>query len=122
MIQRPPISTRTDTLLPYPTLVLAAAEVSGVPDGRPKLAGIITAICAAGLMEAQAMNVEEYLVDKYSLSSKHKNGLNMIPGGYEGIRSLNRLSIIQQPAVSDTAARAQILDGQLNTGKAPCRE
>src|SRR3546814_8833775 len=107
MIRRPPRFTRTDTPFPYTTLFRSrngsqrlfprkleelidarAAEVSGVPDGRPKLAGIITAICAAGLMEAQAMNVEEYLVDKYSLSSKHKNGLNMIPGGYEGIRSL----------------------------------
>src|SRR3546814_18470027 len=64
-------------------------------------------------MEAQAMNVEEYLVDKYSLSSKHKNGLNMIPGGYEGIRSLHRLSIIQKPAVLATEAREQLLDGHL---------
>src|SRR3546814_3655472 len=64
-------------------------------------------------MEAQAMNVEEYLVDKYSLSSKHKNGLNMIPGGYVGIRSLHRLSIIQKPAVLDTEAREQLLDGHL---------
>src|SRR3546814_19910075 len=111
MKRRPPISTRTDTLCPYTTLF--RSDVNGVPDGRPKLAGIITAICAAGLMEAQAMNVGEYLVDKYSLSSKHKNGLNMIPGGYEGIRSLHRLSIIQKPAVLDTEAREQLLDGHL---------
>ncbi|MBT5083090.1 MAG: hypothetical protein HOM62_21180, partial [Rhodospirillaceae bacterium] len=56
-----------------------AAEVNGVFDARPKLAGMVTALCAVGLTEQQAMDTEEYLVDKYSLSSQHKNGLNMIP-------------------------------------------
>jgi hypothetical protein len=58
----------------------------------PKLAGIVTAICATGLAESAAMDVEQYLVDKNSLSSKHLNGLNMIPGGREGIRMLHTLS------------------------------
>ncbi len=45
------------------------------------LDGIITTVCAIGLDEDAAMDTEEYLVDKYSLASKHSSGLNMIPGG-----------------------------------------
>lgn len=86
-----------------------AAEVCGVPDARPKLTGIVTALCAIGLTKEQAMDVEEYLVDKYSLSSKHKHGLNMIPGGYEGIRSLHALSILREPSFLDTEARDEVL-------------
>ena len=90
-----------------------AAEVSGVFDARPKLSGMVTALCAVGLTEQQAMDTEEYLVDKYSLSSQHQNGLNMIPGGYEGIRSLYRLSVIKEPATLDTEAREELLDGYI---------
>src|SRR3546814_2146149 len=36
-----------------------AAEVSGVPDGRPKLAGTTHTISAAGLTEAPAMTLAE---------------------------------------------------------------
>lgn len=90
-----------------------AVEVSGVPDARPKLAGIVTALCAIGLTEEQAMDVEEYLVDKYSLSSKHKHGLNMIPGGYEGIRSLHALSILKDATFLDTEAREEMFGDYL---------
>jgi hypothetical protein len=90
-----------------------AAQLTGKADDRPKLAGIITAICAIGLDEKQAMDAEEYLVDKYSLSSKHSNGLNMMPGGYEGIRALHRLSILTEPKFLDTDAREELLDGYL---------
>lgn len=90
-----------------------AAELNGIQDPRPKLSGMITAICAVGLTEQQAMDTEEYLVDKYSLSSKHENGLNMIPGGYEGIRSLHTLSIVKEPIFLDTEAREEMLDSYL---------
>lgn len=57
---------------------------------RPQLAGLVTAICATGLSREAALASEEYLVDKYSLASKHPFGLNMIPGGEAGIRHARR--------------------------------
>ena len=57
------------------------AQLYGSGSTHPRLTGIISAICGVGLTEDQAMESEEYLVDKYSLASKHPNGLNMIPGG-----------------------------------------
>lgn len=86
-----------------------AAELSGIAETRPSLAGIVTAVCAIGLTEVQAMDVEEYLVDKYSLSSKHEYGLNMIPGGYEGIRVLHALALGTKASFVDTESREQIL-------------
>jgi hypothetical protein len=68
------------------------AQLAGQDDGRPKLAGVITALCSVGVDEDMAKDTEEYLVDKYSLASKHSVGLNMIPGGREGIRLLHQLS------------------------------
>jgi hypothetical protein len=44
-------------------------------------------ILAAGLTFDQAMKVEEEMVDRFSLYPK---GLNMIPGGYAGIRYLGQ--------------------------------
>jgi len=61
-------------------------QLYGTGTVRPRLTGIISAICGVGLNEDQAMQSEEYLVDKYSLASKHRNGLNMIPGGRAGSR------------------------------------
>lgn len=89
------------------------AQLSGQHDLTPALAGIITAICAVGLDERAAMDVEEYLVDNYSLSSKHRNGLNMIPGGYEGFRALHKLSLVNKAGVLDTEAREEALDNYL---------
>lgn len=66
------------------------AERSGVVDQRPKLVGLITSICAVGLNRQEAMETEEYLVDKYSLAAKHRLGLNMIPGGAAGVRHARR--------------------------------
>jgi hypothetical protein len=66
------------------------AELSGKPDDRPRLAAIITDLCATGLSHEQALEIEEYLVDKYSLASKHPLGLNMIPGGKAGIAHARR--------------------------------
>ena len=63
-----------------------AQELYGVADGRPKLRGLITTICATGLSQSEALDVEEAIVEKYSLASKHPNGLNMVPGGAAGPR------------------------------------
>ncbi len=88
------------------------ACLSGESKTGPKLAGIISAICAVGLNEQAAMDAEEYLVDKYSLSSKHLNGLNMLPGGEEGIRSLHKLSL-RSVGLVETEDREAVLDTYL---------
>jgi hypothetical protein len=67
-----------------------AEELYGVADERPKLRGLITTICATGLSYDEALDVEEAMVEKYSLVSKHPNGLNMIPGGAAGLRRAAR--------------------------------
>ena len=77
------------------------------------LDGLVTTVCAIGLNEGSAMDTEEYLVDKYSLASKHPLGLNMIPGGYEGVRVLHKLSILKEHEVSDTEGREKLLDRYL---------
>ena len=67
-----------------------AQELYGVSDERPKLHGLITTICATGLSHREALDAEEAMVEKYSLASKHPNGLNMIPGGAAGLRAAQR--------------------------------
>jgi hypothetical protein len=81
----------------------------------PRLKGMVTTVCAIGLSEDAAMDSEEYLVDKYSLSSKHANGLNMIPGGREGIRSLHRLALGERMPLIETEDREALLDGYLKS-------
>ena len=72
------------------------AELSGVRDDRPKLRGLITAVCGAGLSKIDAMVAEEAMVEKYSLASKHPRGLNMIPGGGAGIHHVRRFKTRNQ--------------------------
>jgi hypothetical protein len=91
-----------------------SAELGGQEEPRPKLAGLITSICAVGLDENMALDVEEYLVDKYSLVTKHPNGLNMIPGGREGIRVLHRLSGGRSDISIETEFREAVLDTHLS--------
>jgi len=78
------------------------------------LTGVVNCICGIGLDEDAAMDAEEYLVDKYSLSSKHPNGLNMIPGGREGIRVLRKLSPGGR-SLTESDDREAFLDGYLKT-------
>lgn len=66
------------------------AERMGRPDPRPKLAGLITALCSIGMTREMALDLEERMVEKYSLASKHPFGLNMIPGGNAGIAHARR--------------------------------
>lgn len=47
-------------------------------------------LIAAGRTKDEAYDMEEYLVSKYSFCRDHIGGLNLIPGGYEGIRWLGR--------------------------------
>lgn len=68
------------------------AELSGFVDERPKLRGLVNAICGVGLTKADALEAEEAMVDKYSLASKHPYGLNMIPGGLAGLRHAGRFA------------------------------
>jgi hypothetical protein len=90
-----------------------ADHIRGENRTNPMLSGVITSICAVGLNEDSAMDAEEYLVDKYSLSSKHPNGLNMIPGGREGIRVLRRLSIGGEASLTESDEREEFLNEYL---------
>ena len=86
------------------------AERAGKEDPRPKLAGIVSSICTVGVDEDMALDIEEYLVDKYSLAEKHPTGLNMIPGGREGIRVLHRYSHSAKGDLVDTDIRETNFD------------
>jgi hypothetical protein len=90
-----------------------AAQRAGRDDSRPKLAGIVSAVCAVGVDEDMALDIEEYLVDKYSLAAKHPGGLNMIPGGHEGIRVLHELSGRSPAALVASENREAALDEYL---------
>ena len=68
------------------------AELSGIVDDRPKLRGLITAVCGTGLSREAAEESEEAMVEKYSLASKHPRGLNMIPGGKAGLRQVRKFT------------------------------
>jgi len=46
----------------------------------------------AGLTEKQALEIEEMEVEKRSLHSLHPNGLNMIPGGYAGLKYVHNFA------------------------------
>jgi len=61
-----------------------AAELYGAADDRPKLAGLVSAVCGVGMTRDAALEAEEKMVDKYSLASKHPYGQNMVPGGLAG--------------------------------------
>ena len=86
------------------------AEITGRTENEPRLTGIVSVLCAVGLTEKSALDTEEYLVDKYSLSSKHPNGLNMIPGGRAGFNTLSKLSAGKAKITPETQERERILD------------
>jgi len=65
----------------------------------------------AGLTEKQAMEIEENEVEKRSLHSLYKNGLNMIPGGYAGLKYIQHFAArtgyaMQRELTADTAESA----------------
>jgi len=47
----------------------------------------------AGLTERQALEIEEKEVETRSLRSLHPNGLNMIPGGYTGLKCVYNFAV-----------------------------
>jgi len=79
---------------------LPAGVASPSPHGA--MIGNHHVLCGAGMTEEQALETEEYLVDKYSFGKA--GGLNMIPGGKAGILHLHKLKIIQ-------AGQRPVLDG-----------
>jgi hypothetical protein len=96
------------------SLIEARAEqIRGKIDNRPRLTGIISALCGVGLGQDSAMDIEEYLVEKYSLSSKHSCGLNMIPGGRAGVSALRRLHLVNKEDCLETEQRESRLDRYL---------
>jgi hypothetical protein len=86
------------------------AQLSGGAGNGPRLAGIVSALSGVGLSKDSAMDIEEYLVEKYSLSSKHPRGLNMIPGGREGIEALHRLFAAKDKEPVETEEREIVVD------------
>jgi hypothetical protein len=80
------------------------AQRVGAPMAGAALSGMISTLCLVGGTRAQALEAEEYLVDKYSLASKHPYGLNMIPGGEAGIRVAQRFRV-RRNDIEETAAR-----------------
>ena len=66
-------------------------------------------IYATGLSQDDANNLEEYFVDKFSWSQKHKNGLNMIPGGFAGARYLAKLANGSETALAKPESREVLL-------------
>jgi hypothetical protein len=105
--------------LKFQALLRAQADKRmGKKTSEVGLRGLVSTICAIGLDADAAMDVEEYLVDKYSLASRHPLGLNMIPGGKEGIRRLHELvGPRKDKALEDTEDREEALNEYL--GKHP---
>ena len=66
-------------------------------------------VYASGLSQDSANDLEEYFVDKFSWSKRHKDGLNMIPGGYAGARYLAALANGSQAALSKPESREALL-------------
>lgn len=116
------VAKKSHRLFPRKLNELAEARVAqllGGAEKRPKLAGIVSALCGVGLSKDSAMDIEEYLVEKYSLSSKHPSGLNMIPGGREGIATLHRLFAAKAKEPVETEQREIVLDQFLKAKSQP---
>ena len=60
-------------------------------------------VYSAGLSYEQAMDVEEYWVEEISL---YPNGLNMIPGGYAGLRYLGKMNALRPGDTGEQRDRA----------------
>ena len=78
-------------------------------------------IIAAGLDKDQAYDTEEYLIAKHSLYPNVPTGLNMIPGGYEGIRRLHALGVLAEQSEPSLDERAAVIERYLRTKRAPGR-
>ena len=73
-------------------------------------------VCIAGLDYDYAMQMEEKLVDKWGL---YPRGLNMIPGGFAGLKYLSSLglaarSVEERDQAMDVLVRSEFLAGKAN--------
>jgi len=68
---------------------------------------------AVRLTESEAMNAEELAVADYALHPDNPRGLNMIPGGYAGMRALHRLGALKPHAVLSPDERPDIIESYL---------
>ncbi len=59
----------------------------------PKKLSEVHQVAAAGLTEEDAMYHEEWFVERHTLYPDNPFGLNMIPGGYAGLRALHKLGV-----------------------------
>lgn len=84
-------------------------------DILPSCTQVHHTIISAGATQDQAYDVEEYLVNKYSLYPNHSRGLNMIPGGREGIRQLYKLGVLAERQPIEPDDRDTILSRYLTT-------
>lgn len=90
--------------------------------GRSAISRVTHVIVAAGLDKDQAYDLEEYLVAKHSLYPNVPTGLNMIPGGYEGMRRLHALSMLAERSEPSPDERVAIIEEHLRkTEPAPGR-
>lgn len=71
------------------------------------------AVSGVRLSEADAMNSEEIAVAEYGLYPDNPRGLNMIPGGYAGLRALHRLGALKNDAPVSPDRRTAIVEQYL---------
>ena len=76
----------------------------------PNAAKFQHTIIGAGLTQDEAYDVEEYLVAKYSLAADFPDGLNMIPGGREGIRRLHERGLLADDASIEPEQAESLLE------------
>lgn len=75
--------------------------------GKSGISRLTHVIIAAGLDRDQAYEAEEHLIAKHSLFPNVPTGLNMIPGGHEGMRRLHALGVLAgrgEPSPDERAA------------------
>jgi hypothetical protein len=79
-------------------------------DALGKAARFQHTIIVAGLTKDEAYDAEEYLIDKYSLAPNFENGLNMVPGGYEGLRQLHEMGLLREGKVIEPEEQEALLE------------
>jgi hypothetical protein len=81
--------------------------------GNSAILRLTHVIIAAGLDKDRAYDLEEYLVAKHSLYPNVPTGLNMIPGGYEGLRRLHALGLLGERGEPSPDERPAIIEEHL---------
>jgi hypothetical protein len=89
--------------------------------GKSAISRLTHVIVAVGLDKDQAYDLEEYLFAKHSLYPNVPTGLNMIPGGYEGMRCLHALGVLAERGEPSPDERAAIIEEHLRMTKSAPR-